>query len=90
MIFAKSSFNPNISYINVFNNGNLMEYSDWMENNTINFISADNVPINMSLFYLFNVQIPSSLDKLVLTNNYTEMNSNFAKIVNLFDHRIDI
>jgi hypothetical protein len=67
-----------------------MEYSDWMENNTINFISADNVPINMSLFYLFNVQIPSSLDKLVLTNNYTEMNSNFAKIVNLFDHRIDI
>ena len=90
MIFAKSSFNPNISYINVFNNGNLMEYSDWMENNTINFISADNVPINMSLFYLFNVQIPSSLDKLVLTNNYTEMNYNFAKIVNLFDQRIEI
>jgi hypothetical protein len=71
MIYAKSSFNPNLTYINEFNDGMLMEASSFLGSENFSYMTYLGDVISENKFYMFNVQIPSTLDRIMMAPNGT-------------------
>lgn len=69
MIYSKSSFNPNATYIRQFDNGRLMETSSFLGKQTFAYKTFLGDIIDENKFYMFNVQIPSTLDRILLAPN---------------------
>ena len=93
MIYAKSIFNPNASYISEFNNARLFDHSARLLKSNFTYITAYGYPIDENKYYMFNVQIPSTLDRVVYTKDselqktYTnELEYNFYKVVEAYEH----
>lgn len=72
MIYAKSSFNPNATYIREFDNGRLMEVSTFLGNQNFNYKTFLSDTIVENRFYMFNIQIPSTLDRILMAPNDTK------------------
>jgi len=72
MIYAKSSFNPNATYIREFDNGKLMEVSTFLGNQNFNYKTFLGDTIVENRFYMFNIQIPSTLDRILMAPNDTK------------------
>lgn len=89
MIYYKSVFNPNETYISEFDSGQLFIMSSWLLSNNQTYVSYDGNSMSQNEFYLLNVQIPSTLDKISTFegpgNPYTqEIQSNFYGVVQLY------
>lgn len=69
MIYCKTVFNPNESYIREFKNGNLLFFSNWLIDTNSTYITFDDKIVTQNLFYLLNVQIPSTLERIVRLQN---------------------
>lgn len=72
MIYAKSSFNPNATYIREFDNGRLMEVSSFLGNENFDYKTYLGDTIAQNRFYMFNIQIPSTLDRILMAPNDTK------------------
>lgn len=66
MIYAKSSFNPNATYIREFDNGRLMEVSKFLGKENFDYKTYLGDTISENRFYMFNIQIPSTLDRILM------------------------
>lgn len=51
MIYCKTVFNPNETYIQKFKNGNLLFFNNWLINQNSTYITFDEKKINQNLFY---------------------------------------
>lgn len=86
MIYVKSSFNANLTYVREFENGALLEVPH-LTPHSVQYQIGSQIT-NMSSSYLFNNQIPSMLARLALDNDYTELTNNFYNVVGYFDNEI--
>jgi hypothetical protein len=66
MIYAKSTFNPNKTYIREFDNAEMMEVSNFLGEQTFDFKTYLGDIIAENRFYMFNIQIPSTLDRILM------------------------
>lgn len=71
MIYAKSSFNPNKTYIREFDNGRLMEVSSYLRSQDFDYVTYLGDTVVENRFYMFNIQIPSTLDRILMAPNGT-------------------
>lgn len=71
MIYAKSSFNPNKTYIREFDNARLMEVSTFLGSQNFDYVTYLGDTISENRFYMFNIQIPSTLDRVLMAPNST-------------------
>jgi hypothetical protein len=71
MIYAKSSFNPNKTYIREFDNANLMEVSEFLGGQVFDYKTYLGDTISENRFYMFNIQIPSTLDRILMAPDVT-------------------
>ena len=64
-IYLKSIFNPNATYVDKFMNGSLLDNMDYLYSKSFNYSTflGDNLTLNQ--YYLFNTQIPATLQRLV-------------------------
>lgn len=65
MIYCKSVFNANHSYIMEFDDGKLLMESKWLLDNNATYVSYNGDVLTQNQFYLLNVQIPSTLDRII-------------------------
>ncbi len=71
MIYAKSAFNPNKTYIREFDNARLMEASNFLGEQTFDYKTYLGDTISENRFYMFNIQIPSTLDRILMAPTET-------------------
>lgn len=71
MIYAKSAFNPNKTYIREFDNAKLMEASNFLGEETFDYKTYLGDTIKENRFYMFNIQIPSTLDRILMAPTET-------------------
>ena len=64
-IYLKSIFNPNATYVDRFNNGSLLDNLDFLNNRFFNYTTFLGNVVTENEYYLFNTQIPSTLQRLV-------------------------
>ena len=64
-IYLKSIFNPNATYVNQFANGSLFEDLPYLYDSQFNYTTFLGDVIAENKYYLFNTQIPSTLQRLV-------------------------
>jgi hypothetical protein len=69
MIFVKSSFNPNLTYVKEFSSGALLQ-SSLPDNDTTDY-QVGSQTVTMSRYYIFNTQIPSMLGRLAMNGNFS-------------------
>jgi hypothetical protein len=65
MIYLKSVFNPNSTYIAQFANGNLLESEDYLYHQYFNYTTFLGDVIEENKYYLFNTQLPATLQRLI-------------------------
>lgn len=65
MIYLKSVFNPNSTYINQFLNGNLLESQDYLYTQYFNYTTFLGDVISENKYYMFNTQLPATLQRLI-------------------------
>lgn len=87
MIYVKSSFNPNLTYVREFQDGALLEVPHDANNKQPYRIGSEVTAIKTE--YLFNSQLPSMLARLALGGNATEMNDNFYNVVGYYDQEME-
>lgn len=87
MIFVKSSFNPNLTYVREFQEGALLEPPHANHYDIEYRIGSQKLALNSS--YLFNTQIPSLLARLALDGDFSEIDDNFYNTVGYYDQEIE-
>lgn len=90
MIHCKTTFNANRSYINEFDNGNLLVLSSWLYTEKYPYMLSTGEQINENLFYLLNVQVPTTLSLVERFQNQTndsnrQLASNFYGLIQVYD-----
>jgi hypothetical protein len=65
MIYLKSIFNPNASYVGQFVNGNLLENEPYLFTQSLNYTTFLGDIILLNKYYLFNTQVPATLQRLL-------------------------
>lgn len=64
-IYLKSIFNSNGSYVDRFINGSLLENMDYLKDRQFNYTTFLGDVKTLNYYYLFNTQIPSTLQRVV-------------------------
>lgn len=65
MIYLKSIFNPNVTYVGQFVNGNLLENEPYLFQESLNYTTFLGDKILLNKYYLFNTQVPATLQRLL-------------------------
>lgn len=90
MIYCKSIFNANHSYIMEFDDGKLLMQSKWLLDTNGSYVTYNGDLIVENQFYLLNVQIPATLDRIMYYNGLSmnphekELTRNFYDMVGLY------
>lgn len=91
MIYCKSVFNANHSYIMEFDEGKLLMESKWLLDNNATYISYNGDVLTQNQFYLLNVQIPSTLDRIIYylgqpnSPHQGQLTKNFYNVIGLYE-----
>lgn len=64
-IYLKSIFNPNATYVDRFINGSLIDNVDYLYSLYFNYTTFLGDTLTLNQYYLFNTQVPSTLQRLV-------------------------
>ena len=64
-IYLKSIFNPNATYVDRFANGSLLQNLQYLYKRDFNYTTFLGDVMTQNLYYMFNTQVPSTLQRLV-------------------------